>query len=707
MIMKTKFNSESDYVDFLREQFDMFEILSENCVNVSIINIQDKTTSLIQTKLLKNKHNENYYYNVPYVSICKSFIEKYIPKEEQTYMSSQIDLNHILENLSLDHEYSFQFLSDINGHNNLYVMRYLLSKDKSHILVIFKDLDTFTAEQSSMYKVNAEQLRKERNFLEVLCRDYTSVYYFDLQANTLEILKMDTNANAANLVGEQLRKKFDYPSQMKIYCEKFVNEKQRKEFLSVMNHDSIQDKLSKASRFAYRYTSKPNKDGHQYFEAQVLRLNKDQFDQTAILGFKQIDDIIKLEKEQRQHKIDKIDAENRAIQSDNDRKAAEAANESKSRFLSSISHDIRTPVNGIEGLLRIMDTYPEDLKKQSECRDKMWIALDYLKSLVTNVLDMNRLENNSVVLKEQSFNLIDLLMSLSSMTDLQASQQGLHTVVDWKPGYIQHRYLIGSSEGLSRILMNLCNNAIKYNKPNGTVYCRCMEKEVKDDVAWFEFINADTGIGMDSEFIKHAFDPYTQKSNDSLNSIHGIGLGLSIVKRTVELMGGTIKLESKLNEGTRYTILLPFKIDSKPPKKEISYAHVSLKDVKVLLVEDNHLNTEIAKFYLEQENMNVTCASNGKEALDIFEKSETNDFDIILMDVVMPVMDGLTATKKIRTLKRMDAKSIPIIAMSANAFEQDIQESIDAGMNDYIVKPLNGEIISNTIKKYLANKITK
>lgn len=358
-------------------------------------------------------------------------------------------------------------------------------------------------------------------------------------------------------------------------------------------------------------------------------------------------------------------------------------------------------------MLRIADANANDLKKQNECREKLWIASNYLVSLVNNVLDMSRLERQAVTLTEKPFNLIDLLMSVTSMMDIQIKEQGLHSIVDWKPGYIKHRYLIGSAEGLTRILMNLDSNAIKYNKKNGTIYCRCMEKECDGDVAWFEIINSDTGIGMDEEFLKHAFEPYAQKNNTSLNSINGVGLGLPIVKQMVELMGGSLKVESKVNEGTKYTILLPFKINHDPKEKRKAEEHISLKGVKALLVEDNNLNMEIAKFWLEQEDIQVITAVNGQEAVELFERSEVGSFDIILMDVMMPIMDGLEATRRIRSLNRTDSLTVPIIAMSANAFEQDIEKSLAAGMNEHLVKPLDGQKVTETMKKYLADKILK
>lgn len=552
---------------------------------------------------------------------------------------------------------------------------------------------------------SAENLRKERMFLEVLCRDYTSVYYFDLNNGTLEILKMDGNANAASMVGSELRKKFDYSKEMRKYCSTYVCKEGQKEFLEAMSSERIQKELLKSDKYTYRYQSDANMAGQSYFEAQAVRIADKEFDNTAILAFRHIDDIIASERKRQEELKSALEIEERTKRLEIEKENAIQANEMKSRFLSSLSHDIRTPINGIQGMLRIADTYPDDMKKQSECREKMWIASNYLVSLVNNVLNMNRLENKSIDLSEQPFNLIDLLMDITAMTDIQINAQGLHSVVDWKPGYINHRYLIGSSEGLTRILMNLNSNAIKYNKKDGTIYCRCMEKECDGKTGWFEFISADTGIGMDEEFLKRAFEPYSQKNNTSLNSINGVGLGLSIVKQTVELMHGTMKVESKVGEGTKYTILLPFKINPNPHVEEKTVEHISLKGVKALLVEDNDLNLEIAKFHLEQEDVKVFTAVNGQEAVDMFRKSEVGYYDIILMDIMMPIMNGLDATRCIRSMDRADALAVPIIAMSANAFEQDIEKSLEAGLNTHLVKPLDGKKVTETMKKYLSHKI--
>lgn len=628
------------YEENVRRQLSILNALGKDYLTLCLLNIKTETIAVLNTEIEEIKDT----IELPYYEVCSQSIDKYVREDQKEDIKKKINLEMIRKELDQNQEYSVSYEVSMNGKIQYYQMRYISMEDHEHVLMTFRILKTKKDDGEEKQSKAARALRKERLFLEVLCRDYTSVYYFDLKSDTCEILKMDENANAVNMFGTKLRQKLSYTTEIKRYCDCYVIEKDQAEFSKVMAKENIWKALKNEER------SK------------------------------------RLEKE----KQDAIDA-----------------NEMKSRFLSSISHDIRTPINGILGMLRIADTYSNDLKKQTECREKIWIASNYLVTLVNNVLNMNRLENKSIDLSEQSFNIIDLLMDITGMTEIQMQAQGLHSIVDWKPEYIKHRYLMGSAEGLYRILMNLNSNAIKYNKKGGTIYFRCMEKQIEGDKIWFEFITEDTGIGMDEEFLKNAFEPYIQKDNTTLNSIKGVGLGLSIVKQTVELMDGSIKVESKLSEGTKYTIMLPFKIDKYPKVEKKSFEHIPLKGVKALLVEDNDLNMEIAKFHLEQEDVEVYTAINGAEAVEMFERSKIGFYDIILMDIMMPIMDGLQATKQIRDMNRPDALAIPIVAMSANAFEEDIKKSLESGMNTHLIKPLDGKKVTDTMKKYLANKIIK
>ena len=522
--------------------------------------------------------------------------------------------------------------------------------------------------------------------LESLGKDYLSISL--IETNTRTVYPLKSSRRSVSLQGGEYPA-FAYEDIAGRSVEKYVPSDKREDYARKTSLDTVVQELENKAEYSFAYEALIN---GQMREGQ-MRFIKLPMDGYILMTYRYVDQAVYNEQEKAQH-------------AEEERVRAVKANEMKSRFLSSLSHDVRTPINAIQGMLRIADTYPKDMKKQAECREKMWMASNYLGGLVNNVLDMNRLENTDVHLATQPFNMIDLLMEVSSMASVQAEEQGLHCIVDWKPGYIEHRYLLGSAEGLSRILTNLNSNAIKYNKPGGSIYCRCKEIRCDGDTAWFELANIDTGIGMDKEFLAHAFEPYAQKYNPSLNSINGVGLGLAIVKKMVDIMGGTMQVESEVGKGTTYTIVLPFKIDPNPHKVVENYERLSLNGVKALLVEDNNLNMEIAKFYLEQEKVQVYTAMNGQEAVEMFQKSEVGLYDIILMDIMMPIMDGLEATRKIRALNRPDALAVPIIAMTANAFQQDVEQSLAAGMNEHLTKPLDGPQIANTMKKFLTDKIS-
>ena len=382
---------------------------------------------------------------------------------------------------------------------------------------------------------------------------------------------------------------------------------------------------------------------------------------------------------------------------------AQRASLSKTDFLRRMSHDIRTPINGIRGMIEIAEHFTDDLQKQKECRDKVWEASGYLLSLVNNVLDMNKLESGAVVLTEMPFDLPQLLNEVNTVAEMQATEHGLYYDVDMEKQQIAHPYLIGSAPHLKQVLMNLASNAVKYNKENGRVTVWCRELSCDGKTAEFRFACKDTGIGMSKEFQKRAFEPFTQEGRDNARTHYdGTGLGLSIVQALVRQMGGSITFESEEGVGTSFLVTLPFQIDPNPqpkPKESVSEP-IDLDGVRVLLAEDNDLNMEIATFFIEQHGAKVTTAHNGREAVELFANAPQGTFDLILMDIMMPVMSGYEATQTIRGMAREDAKTIPIIAMSANAFQDDIQKSRSVGMNDHLPKPLSTEKLLSAIARH-------
>ena len=383
---------------------------------------------------------------------------------------------------------------------------------------------------------------------------------------------------------------------------------------------------------------------------------------------------------------------------------AHRANLSKTAFLQRMSHDIRTPLNGIVGMIHIAEKHNNDVVKLQECRQKILQSTDYLQNLINNVLDISKLESGSLVLEHKSFDLAELLSNNLTVVAMSAYENGVRFEGGVDASTIRHRHLIGSPVHLSRILMNLSSNAIKYNHFHGTVNVHCEELSDDGDTAVFQFVCSDTGLGMSEEFQKHAFDAFAQEGKRSTTTFSGSGLGLSIVRDIVELMGGTIELESAENIGSTFTV--PFEIEhlaeKNDPQKDNCPQSMNLSGKRVLLVEDNAINMEIAHAILEEEHLDIVEAKNGKEALEIFRNSKMGEYDFIIMDVMMPVMDGLEATKAIRELEREDAKKIPIIAMTANAFEEDRKACLDAGMDEHIGKPIDIPLLKSAIIKMLA-----
>ena len=381
-------------------------------------------------------------------------------------------------------------------------------------------------------------------------------------------------------------------------------------------------------------------------------------------------------------------------------KKAEAANEAKTEFLQRMSHDIRTPINGICGMINVADHYADNMEKQTECRAKIKKTSHLLLELINEVLDMSKLESDEVVLEDIPFNLNSIFEEILGVIEHMAAEQNIRII--WEEKEVTHWNLIGSPVHVKRILMNILSNAVKYNKENGYVYISCREIPSKQTaMPTLEFVCRDTGIGMTEAFQKRIFEPFAQEHAGSRTKFAGTGLGMPITKKLVEKMGGTISFESKEGTGTTFVIRIPFQIDAdmKDRTETEEKTETSIQGLHVLLTEDNELNMEIAEFVLQNEGAVVTKAWNGQKAVDIFRKNRPGEFDVILMDIMMPVMNGYEAAKMIRSLDREDAKVIPIIAMTANAFTEDKMRAKEAGMDEHIAKPVDGKLLVKVINE--------
>lgn len=388
-----------------------------------------------------------------------------------------------------------------------------------------------------------------------------------------------------------------------------------------------------------------------------------------------------------------------------ERQKAVAANAAKTAFLTRMSHDIRTPLNGILGLIEIEELNEDDIQAARESRAKARVVANHLLSLINDILEMSRIEERKVVLEHELFNVKELCDDALVLCKLRASSCGI-TMTDVSEPYALGQYMFGSPAHIRQILVNLLNNSIKYNKRGGTVTFMSTIKPLNDEHALFCFSVSDTGIGMTPEFLKHIYEPFTQEGADARSKFQGTGIGMSIVKSLLDMMGGTIEISSEVGAGSTFDVQIPLDIDKTPQARERADGQAnscSLAGMNVLLAEDNELNAEIAQALLESEGIVVTRAADGNETVDLYVGRPAGSFDAILMDIMMPGMDGYEATRAIRLSEKADAADIPIIALTANAFAEDAQAAHDAGMNAHLPKPLDFNKLKNMlarIKKY-------
>jgi signal transduction histidine kinase/BarA-like signal transduction histidine kinase len=384
---------------------------------------------------------------------------------------------------------------------------------------------------------------------------------------------------------------------------------------------------------------------------------------------------------------------------------AEDANHAKSQFLSRMSHDIRTPINGIMGMTNIAMQHTDDQERVQDCLSKIDVSSRHLLSLVNDVLDLSRIESGHVDVNSAPMDMDRLVNICAEIIEGQLVDRKVELVRQFEQ--LNHPHILGDEVHLKQILINILGNAVKFTPDGGVIYFRVWETKVQEDSLWYHFEVEDTGIGMKEEFLDKIWDAFVQEHSGGRTHYNGTGLGMTIVKQFVDMMGGTVSVRSQLGVGSCFTVEIPFPILDGEDNHTLpadEQETVSLEGMRVLLVEDNELNAEIAQTLMEDEGISVTLAENGKAALETFEREPPHRFDVILMDVMMPVMDGLEATRAIRALPRPDAQTIPILAMTANAYTEDIQHTTEAGMNDHLSKPLDIGQFMKTLARYYNKK---
>lgn len=526
-----------------------------------------------------------------------------------------------------------------------------------------------------------EQAIRNEQLVGTLSQDFIDVFVVDLDRDEATFVK--SSGFLPHEYENLLNKKFSYYEQCVKFVEDMVHPEDRDEMLASMKPEVISKELAEHGKFAMTYKLISRGETH-YYQFKYYPLDGES---TCVLGTVNVDAAVAKQKAS-EEMLEKalIDAKR--------------ANAAKTTFLSHMSHDIRTPLNGIIGLIEMEERHPDDFEMVKDNRKKAKVAADYLLSLINDVLELSKMEDENVVLANDPFDIAALAEDVLTIIGLRALESGItvnHGEISKK--FIKP-YVYGSPLHVRQIILNILGNAVKYNKPGGSVDCEITCIEHKKEEVVYRCTISDTGIGMDADYLEHIFEPFSQEKQDAKSVFQGTGLGMSIVKALVEKMNGTIEVESEVGVGSKFTVVIPFKLaDASLFEEKEDKALASIEGIRLMLAEDNQLNMMIAKLLLEDAGAVVTPVCDGQEALDTFINHAPDSFDAILMDVMMPGMGGLEATGKIRELDRADAKTIPIIAMTANAFAEDRKQAMDAGMTSYITKPLRGDEVVATIAK--------
>ena len=540
-----------------------------------------------------------------------------------------------------------------------------------------------------LYKEKAiqEQLQKaldeaklSNEIIEAIAKSYQYISRIDISKNWFEEI---SNRAVENM---NYKKSGEVTSGNRNACKKFVAEEYQEAFLKFADITTLPVRMKNEETIVMEYQMK---DGNWHKLRFIEKKRDKDGNLTHVLcAIRSISDVKKKEQELLQQ-------------------VAEARKDAalKSRFLSNMSHDIRTPINGIIGMTELADRYPDNLEIQKKCREKLVESARHLVSMVNDILDMNKLETEQFVENDIPFNLAAVLNRVNTDQQMQAGKKKIDYVVDWKKSELNHMYLMGNPVYIEKLLTVITDNAVKFTKPGGNVSVWCREISEDDERAFYEFGCSDNGIGMSEEFAGHAFEMFSQENKTSRTQYEGTELGLAIAKKITERLGGTIEIKSKKNYGTTVTMTIPFKTGVQNLMQYTenvnteSTEDIPLEGLHALIAEDNELNLEIAKLMLEEKGICVECAADGKEAVAKFEESEPGYYDVIFMDIMMPYMNGWDATRKIRTLQRPDADKIPIIAMSANAFAEDIINSHISGMNWHLTKPIDADKLMTALKE--------
>lgn len=668
----------------IEKEKDILDKLCSDFTAVYFVELNSKTFESVHISSNTNAEDilrKQVFYN--FDSYCMRYASSYISESDKKDFLEWFKCENLKKNLTENNRITYHYQSFSNKSHQKYfeAQAIKVKEDEKHCYALlgFRYIDDIMEKEKAIQEQIQkayEEVIESNEIISAIAKSYCHIYLINLEKDEFEEISHDSTVH--HFTGNKgcASKRF------KERCEESVELEYREMFYEFTNFETIQNHLAKDDETVTEYKLL---DGN-WHRLVFIAKNRDENGKVIeiICTIRSISEVkrrelnLHYEAEEARHEV-----------------------EAKNRFLSNMSHDIRTPLNGMIGMLRMAEQYPDDLEMRQSLKAKVNESLDYLVTLINNILELNKLETDKTEIVCMPFNMIEVIQDACFRSYRKAKEKNITFHMDVDKKSIQYPYVVSNATYIDRIFANLTENAVKFTEENGNIDVYYREIHHDDTHVTVEFGCRDDGIGMSEEFMKYAFDAFSQEKKTSRSKYEGSGLGLSIVKKLVDKLDGTIEVASKKNVGTDIKVCMIFEIGEEVNSNSILENYSDLKGLRALVVEDNELNTEVVKFLLEKNGIIVDCVGDGVQALESFEKSSLGYYAMILMDILMPRMNGLEATRRIRTLQRKDASLIPIIAMSANAFSDDIMRGKMAGMNEYLAKPLDEEMLIRAIRKCL------
>ncbi len=670
-----------DQDEIIKEQLDIFDSLSRGFLNIFWINVKDGTAKILKLDgyITSGLDKEDHRF-FDYPTILNQYISDRVHPEDKEMLHDRLCIEHLREVFKNQDEYIGNYRILVDGEVHYYQYNLSQKEGAEFIVCGFQNIDAIIEEH-----LEVERAEREHNeVISSLSTIYSTIIRVDIETHEYEVL------NSESLMAETVPRTGDFEDVSDIIIENFMTEEYREPLREFLDLNTLADRLDGVNTIATDYKVPTG----QWMQARFIAKRRDKAGRAREILYV-VNDITA----EKMRTLQQQESLAHALT------AAEQASVAKTTFLNSMSHDIRTPMNAIIGFTSLAQNHMDEPKKVEEYLGKISTSSAHLLSLINDVLDMSRIESGTVTLDENAIHLPDLLEELQTMMLGMAEESQLKLSVDMED--VEHEDVIADKLRLNQVLLNIASNAVKFTPSGGEVRICLAEKQCnRKAYARYEFTVVDTGIGMSQEFIGHIFDTFSREHSSTVSGIQGTGLGMAITKNIVDMMGGEITVESEEGKGTTFTVCFDLLLaqDTMPEsgaEKNSVRESYDYSDKRILLVEDNELNREIATALLEETGMKIDSVTDGDEAVAAIIDSPADRYDLILMDIQMPRMDGYTATREIRTLPDNRKANIPIVAMTANAFEEDKRKAFNSGMNGHIIKPINVEAMAEVLDDIL------